>query len=63
MSMRFDATDPDSIIAYIRERLATYPSPLPPVGPAEWRENIDALNDQISHNQREATRPQSSQGK
>lgn len=59
--MRFDAKDPDSIIAYVRERLATYPPPLPPIGPAAWRNA--AFNDQISHNQREAMRPQSPQGK
>lgn len=59
--VRCDCKSPDSIIAYVRERLATYPPPLPPIGPAEWRNA--ALNDEISHNQREAMCPQSPQGK
>jgi hypothetical protein len=58
--MRFDAKDPDSIIAYVRERLATYPPPLPAIGPAAW--NALALDDQISNNRREALCPHTPQG-
>lgn len=61
MPMRCDGKAPDTIIAYVRKRLATYPPPLPPIGPAAKR--IAALNDQISHNQREAMCPQSPLGK
>lgn len=45
--------DTDQFVAYIRERLATYPSPSPPIGPAAWA----ALYDLNPHNPCEATRP------